>query len=61
MATNAKAPNIIQIERVDRFQSEIQQSEAVRVAQYNFLSEVSGLIFGLITLCWIISSLCGLT
>lgn len=61
MVTNAKAPNFIQIERVDRSPIEIQTSEALRVAQYNFLSEVSGLIFGLITLCWIISSLCGLT
>ena len=57
MAINVKAPNFIQIERVDWYQAEIQPSEAVRVAQYNLLSEVSGLIFGLITIYWIISSL----
>jgi hypothetical protein len=61
MATNAKVQNFVQFERVDRFQSEVQSSEALDHAQHNFLSEVSGLIFGLITLCWIISSLFGLT
>jgi hypothetical protein len=61
MGTNVKAPSFIQIERVDQVQSQIYPSEALRAAHYNFLSEVSGLIFGLITLCWIISSLCALT
>jgi hypothetical protein len=61
MATNMKAPNVIQIERVARFQSEIRASEAVRVGQYSFASEVVGLIFGMMTLCWIITSLCALT
>ena len=36
-------------------------SDAVRVGQYNFLSEVVELIFGMMTLCWIITSLCALT
>ncbi len=61
MATNLKAPNTIQIELVEWFQSEIQTSKALRVGQYNFLSEVVGLIFGMMTLGWIITSLCALT
>jgi hypothetical protein len=61
MATNVKAPNFIQIERVARFQSEIQAPEAVRVGQYSFVSDVVGLIFGMMTLCWIITSFCALT
>lgn len=60
MGTNAKATKFIQIERFDRFHCEIQPPEAAGVAQFNFLSEASGLIFGLITLYWVISSLCGL-
>jgi hypothetical protein len=61
MATNVKAPNLIPIEHVARFQSEIQTSEAVRVGLYNFLSEASELLFGMMTLYWIITSLCALT
>jgi hypothetical protein len=60
MATNVKAPKFIQIERVEGFQNEIQTSEAVRVAQYGFFSEVVELIFGMMTLNWIITSLCAL-
>lgn len=61
MATDMKAPNFIQVEQVEQLPSEIQMSDAVRVGQYNFLSEVVELIFGMMTLCWIITSLCALT
>jgi hypothetical protein len=57
VASNAKAPNLMQVER---FQTEIQTSEAVRAGQYNFLSEMVGLTFGLMTLCWIITAFCAL-
>jgi len=61
MATTAKAPNFVQIQRVENFRSEIQTSETVRLGQFNFLSETVGLTFGTMTLCWIITSLCALT
>jgi hypothetical protein len=57
MATNLKAPNPNQVEQ---FQSEIQSFEAARLGQYSFLSEVVELIFGTMTLCWIVTSLCSL-
>ena len=60
MATNAEALNLIQVEQVERSQSEIQTSDAARIGHYNFLSEVVELIFGIMTLCWIITSLCAL-
>jgi hypothetical protein len=55
----AKA-NLIHVERVERFRSEIQTSEAVRIEQYDFVSEAVGLTFGTMTFCWILTSLCGL-
>jgi hypothetical protein len=61
MATNVEAPNLIQVEQVGRSQSEIQTSDAARIGHYNFLSEVAELIYGMMTLCWIITSLCALT
>jgi len=61
MVTNVAAPNLIQVEQVGRSQSEIQTSDAARIGYYNFLSEVVELIFGMMTLCWIITSLCALT
>jgi hypothetical protein len=57
MATNLKAPNPIQIKLVEWFQNEIQ---ALCFGQYDFLSEVVGLIFGTMTLGWIITSLSAL-
>jgi len=61
MATNVEAPNLIRVEQVRRSQREIQTSDAARVGHYNFLSEVVELIYGMMTLCWIITSLCALT
>jgi hypothetical protein len=55
----AKA-NLIHVERVERFRSEIQTSEAVRIEQYDFVSEAVGLTLGTMTFCWILTSLCGL-
>ena len=60
MATNVEAPNLIQVEQVRLSQSEIQTSDAARIGHCNFLSEVVELIFGMMTLCWIITSLCAL-
>jgi hypothetical protein len=57
MATETKASNFVHVQRVERFLGEIKTSEAVRIGQYNFLSEMVGLSFGLMTLGWIISSL----
>jgi len=56
MATNLKASNSVQIKLVEWFQSEIQTSKALCFGQYDFLSEVAGLIFGMMTLGWIITS-----
>ena len=61
MATNVEAPNLIRVEQVRRSQREIQTSDAARVGHYTFLSEVVELIYGMMTLCWIITSLCALT
>jgi hypothetical protein len=60
MASKVEAPNLIQVEQVRRSQSEIQTSDAARIGHYNFLSEVVELIYGMMTLCWIITSLCAL-
>jgi hypothetical protein len=61
MAPNAHAPNSIQVEQVKRFRSELQTSDVEGLGQYSFLSEVVELIFGMMTLCWIVTSLCALT
>ena len=60
MATNLKAPNSVQIKLAEWFQREIQTSKALCFGQYDFLSEVVGLIFGTMTLGWIITSLSAL-
>jgi hypothetical protein len=60
MATNAHAPNSIQVEQVKLFRSELQTSD-VGALGHSFLSEIVELIFGVMTLCWIVTSLCALT
>jgi hypothetical protein len=57
MATLTKASDSVRFQRVKRLLREIKTSEAVRIEQYNFLSEMVGLSFGLMTLSWVISSL----
>jgi hypothetical protein len=59
MATNAHAPNSIQVEQVKRFRRELQTSDVEGLGQY--LSEIVELIFGMMTLYWIATSLCALT
>ena len=61
MATNAHAPNSIQVEQVKRFRGELLASDVEGLGQFSFLSEIVELIFGMITLCWIVTSLCALT
>jgi hypothetical protein len=61
MATNVEAPNLVRVEQVGRSQIEIKTSDAARIGHYNFLSEMVELIYGMTTLCWIITSLCALT
>jgi hypothetical protein len=54
MSVNAKAPTIPQVKQ---FAEERQTSEAMRFAQNFLLEELPGLIFGLMTLAYIVSSL----
>jgi hypothetical protein len=61
MATNANAPNSIQVEQVKRFRSELQTSDVEGLGQYSFLPEMVVLTFGMMTFCWIVTSLCSLT
>ena len=46
--------------RIRRFSEHKQISEATRFAQYTLLDEIPGLIFGLMTVVYIVSSLCSL-
>ena len=54
MSVNTKAPTIAQI---NQFGEERQASEALRFAQYFLLDEIPGLIFGLMTVAYIVTSL----
>jgi hypothetical protein len=54
MSVNTKAPTIPQIKQVAE---QKQISEATRFAQNFLLDEIPGLIFGLMTLVYIVSSL----
>jgi hypothetical protein len=57
MAVNTKAASAPQIKQ----RAETQQvSLATQFAQYTLLDEVPGLIFGLMTVVYIVSSLCSL-
>ena len=58
MSVNTKAPTIPQIEQ---FGEERSVSEAVRFAQYFLLDEIPGLVFGLMTIAYIVTSLWSLT
>ena len=57
MSVNAKAASV---PRIRRFAENRQVSEATRFAQYTLLDEIPGLIFGLMTVVFIVSSLCSL-
>jgi len=54
MSVNTKASTIAQI---NQFGEERQASEALRFAQYFLLDEIPGLIFGLMTVAYIVTSL----
>jgi hypothetical protein len=57
MSVNTKAASV---PRIKRFAENKQVSEATRFAQYTLLDEIPGLIFGLMTVVYIVSSLCSL-
>jgi hypothetical protein len=57
MSINTKAASV---PRIERFAADKQVSEATRFAQYTLLNELPGLIFGLMTVVYIVSSLCSL-
>ena len=57
MSINTKAASVPGIKR---FAQDKQVSEATRFTQYTLLDEISGLIFGLMTVIYIVSSLCSL-
>jgi hypothetical protein len=48
------------VPRINRFSEDKQVSETTRIAQYTLLDEIPGLIFGLMTVVYIVSSLCSL-
>jgi hypothetical protein len=54
MSVVTKAANV---PRLKRFAENKQLSEAMRFAQYTLLDEIPGLIFGLMTVAYIVSSL----
>jgi hypothetical protein len=58
MSVNTKAPTIPQVKQFGR---ERDVSEAMRLAQYFLLDEVLGLIFGLMSVAYIVTSLWSLT
>jgi len=58
MSVHTKAASIL---RIRRFAEERQVSEARRFAQYLLLDEIPGLIFGLMTIAYIVTSLWSLT
>ena len=55
MSVNTKAASV---PRMRRFAENKQVSEATRLAQYTLLDEIPGLIFALVTVVYIVSSLC---
>jgi hypothetical protein len=57
MSVDTKAASV---PRINRFSEDKQVSETTRIAQYTLLDEIPGLIFGLMTLVYIVSSLCSL-
>ena len=57
MSVDTKVANV---PRIERFSEDKQVSETTRIAQYTLLDEIPGLIFGLMTVVYIVSSLCSL-
>jgi len=57
MSVNTKAASVPQIGRFAEYK---QISEETRFAQYSLLDEIPGLIFGLMSVVYIVSLLCSL-
>ena len=57
MSVSTKAASV---PRIGQFTENKQVSEATRFAQYALLDEIPALIFGLMTVVYIVSSLCSL-
>jgi hypothetical protein len=57
MSVNTSAASV---PRIRRFAENKQVSEATRFGQYTLLDEIPGFIFGLMTVVYIVSSLCSL-
>jgi len=57
MTTNT---NTVSLAKVERYNERPESSEATRIAQYSLLSEMPGLVFGILTLAWIVTSLVAL-
>jgi len=57
MSVNTKAASV---PRIKRFGEDKQVSQATRFTQYALLDEIPGLILGLMTVVYIVSSLCSL-
>jgi hypothetical protein len=57
MSVSTKAASV---PRIRQFTENKQVSEATRFAQYALLDEIPALIFGLMTVVYIVSSLCSL-
>jgi hypothetical protein len=54
MSVNTK---VASVPRIKQFAEDKQVAEATRFAQYTLLDEIPGLIFGLMTVVYIVSSL----
>jgi len=57
MNTNIETARIASVERQAE---QAEPSDATRISQYSFLSEMPGLVFGALTLAWIVMSLSAL-
>jgi hypothetical protein len=58
MSVNTKAPTILQVEHFGELR---QVSEAMQFVQYFLFDEIPGLVFGLMTVAYIVTSLWSLT
>jgi len=57
MTTNI---NTARLANVEQQAERPEPSDATRISQYSFLSEMPGLVFGALTLAWIVMSLSAL-
>jgi len=57
MTTNTNAATFANVQSLEQ---RPETSDATRMSQYSFLSEMPGLVFGALTLAWIVTSLMAL-